>query len=143
MGIQTISIGIFALILSMATPAARTRPPDSVNRLKLIGCVKRSELGAAGATGQQPRYVLVNITLPADANREAASALVAENVKIYRLDESNDQLVASHVGERVELTGILVAPAKRSEADASEPAPPPVLKVETLSTISGASSCNP
>jgi hypothetical protein len=146
MAIRAISIVMFALTLSTAKPAVQSRPPDATNHLTLIGCVKRSELGGggAGAARTEPaRYVLVNITLPADANRDAGSELVAENVKMYSLDDSGGQMIAPHVGERVEVTGALVASAKRPEASSNEPPSPPMLKVESLRTIVGGSSCNP
>src|SRR5438094_4998673 len=110
---QTIAIMMFAILISLAGPIAQTPSSDSATRLTVIGCVKRSEPDVAGTTGttvigpEQSRYVLVNITLPADANRNGTAEVVAENVKMYRLDDAGDPRIAPHVDEKVEVTGTL------------------------------------
>ena len=144
MGVRAISAVMLAFTW-LTTSMAQTGPAETTNRLTLIGCVKRSEPvagGAGAATSEQPRFVLVNITLPADANRDAGSELIAETVKMYRLDESGDSTIVRHVGERVEVTGALVASAQRPAARVGEPALPPMLKVDSLRTISGGSGCD-
>jgi hypothetical protein len=59
---------------------------------------------------------------------------------MYRLDDSGDPMIAPHVGEKIEVTGTLVA-----QRNAAVIAPPvPMLKVESLRPIAGeSSSCNP
>src|SRR5437870_4786046 len=142
---RAIAIMMFAVTFPLARPTAQTPPPNSSTRLTVIGCVKRSEPDVAGTTGttvigpEQSRYVLVNITLPADANRNGTAEVVAENVKMYRLDDAGDPRIAPHVGEKVEVTGTLVEQTKRSEAAVIVP-PAPMLKVESLRPIAGGSS---
>jgi hypothetical protein len=115
----------------------------------VIGCVKRSAPEVAGTTGttglgsERSGYTLVNITLPADANRNPTAEVVAENVTMYRLDDSGNPMIAPHVGEKVEVTGTLGAQTKGSDATVLAP-PAPLLKVESLRPIAGgSSSCRP
>ena len=87
-------------------------------------------------------YTLVNLIAPADTNRTNTAALVAENVKMYRLDDSGDPMIAPHVGDKVEITGSLMTQKKKSDADSLAP-PAPMLKVESLRGIAGdSSSCS-
>jgi hypothetical protein len=148
MRVQIIALTIVAVTISAVQLAAQAPSPNSSTRLTVIGCVKRSQPDVAGTTGTTligpdlSRYTLVNIMLPADANRTNTAALVAENVKMYRLDDSGDPMIAPHVGDKVEITGSLMAQKKKSDADALAP-PAPMLKVESLRVIAGdSSSCS-
>jgi hypothetical protein len=142
---QTIATMMFIVTLSLARPTAQANSSHSPTRLTVIGCVKRSAPEVAGTTGttglgsEQSGYTLVNITLPADANRNPTAEVVAENVTMYRLDDSGNPMIAPHVGEKIEVTGTLVAQTKGSDATVLAP-PAPLLKVESLRPIAGGSS---
>jgi hypothetical protein len=99
----------------------------------------------------QTRYVLVNITLSgrgaATKDTGASSAaLIAQNVNMYRLDDSAAAEIAPHTGERVEVTGTLVSQpdgptGTRGRIDQSPSVTKsPVLKVQSLRTISADSA---
>ena len=86
--------------------------------------------------------------LAADAagNGSAKSNLLAETVTSYRLDDSADAVIAPHVGERVEIAGVVLLkpPAATGTAGTRPPtAPstlPPRLRVDSLRTISDSST---
>jgi hypothetical protein len=145
------------LTLSVAVLAAQSSPAPqtsgaSNDRLTVIGCVQRSPSPAAtvGTTAIPEggtRYVLSNITLAADTTAApTAGAAVAEAVKMYRLDDSADSMLAAQVGNRVEVTGTLRAnpPAPRGTTGSSPSDGPlkdaPLLKVESVKKISTASA---
>src|SRR5262249_4834024 len=98
------------------------------------------------------RYVLSNITLvpPEDragaADRNPTANALAESVKLYQVDDASAPLVASHVGDRVEISGTVVArppsptgTAGRPDAPESSAKGAPMLRVESLKTISSES----
>jgi hypothetical protein len=137
-------------VVPRATLGARTRSEQSNLRITVIGCVGTWK-PAAPAEGTEPAgspvYVLSNITLASDersadtAGAQTKAALLAASIKRYRLDDASKAGVASHVGDRVEVTGSIdaVPPAatgttgtvQRDRDDAAMP----TLRVEALRTI--------
>ena len=74
------------------------------------------------------------------------ASAIAEAVKMYRLDDAADSLLAPHVGDRVEVVGSLAASASvprgtsGTAESADEPANrAPILKVESVRTVATAS----
>jgi hypothetical protein len=146
-------------VVPRATLGARTRSEQSNLRITVIGCVGTWK-PAAPAEGTEPPagspvYVLSNITLASDersadtAGAQTKAALLAASIKRYRLDDAGKAGVASHVGDRVEVTGSIdaVPPAttgttgtvQRDRDDAAMP----TLRVEALRTIARDSDvCN-
>jgi hypothetical protein len=123
-------------------------------RITVIGCVQRSQPQVAGTTvveAGETKYVLSNITLvPADRRTNTTGTgstanVVAETVKMYRLDDSTDPLVAPHVGDRVQVTGSVLPAARastgrsgRGESRALGGAP--MLRVESLQKLASDSA---
>ena len=134
---------------TISAPLAQSAAAPSDRRVTVIGCVERSEPDVVGTTGtttlgpDQTRYVLVNITLAADANPTETADAVAASVPAYRLDDSKDPVIAPHVGEKVEVTGV-VQTTTRPNGDAPRVTAPasamPLLKVEKLIPIAGPSA---
>lgn len=143
-----------ALIVVAAQAASTQQPSDRSNpRITVIGCIQRAPQSPAATTGTTAipeggtRYVLSNITLAADTPSApgGTAAAVEQAVKMYRLDDSADSLIAPHVGDRVEVSGTLgaSAPAPRGTTGRSEPSDAalenvPMLKVESVRKISTA-----
>src|SRR5438874_392348 len=98
MTVQLVSMLTFSLALSMFQAPVPTLSKGA-HRVTVIGCVKRSGPDSA-ATGTtillpgQTRYVLVNVTLAANADQTATAELIAERVPLYRLAASADPTVA-------------------------------------------------
>ena len=95
--------------------------------------------------------MLSNITLAGEPDRTetgiagAKSELLAQGAKSYRLDDAADALIAPHVGDRVEVTGTVVASGQSptGTTGAIRPAdatPAPILRVESLRKISSNST---
>jgi hypothetical protein len=151
----TLTFGVMAGVAAHAASMAQ-RSDTSTARLTVIGCIQRSAPSPAATAGTTAlpagatKYVLSNITLAADPATAAApaAAAIAEAVKMYRLDDAADSLLAPHVGDRVEVVGTLAAsvPAPRGTTGTTEPADEqsikttPVLKVASLRTIAPASA---
>jgi hypothetical protein len=139
--------------MSVAVIAAAQTLPVSP-RVTIIGCIQRSEppsprAGATVANADETRYVLTNVTLAESPSvaTDGPSAVISENVNRYRLQDSTDGIIGSHVGERVEVSGaVLPADAATGtagrEGSSRREALPPLLKVESLKTIAGSSACS-
>jgi len=156
---------IFGLAVGVGVASAQVAPTartaDSDGRLTVIGCIQRSPASAAATTGTtaipagMTRYVLTNITLSADPSpaspAESTARMLSEAVKMYRLDDSADSLIAPHVGDRVEVSGTLrrdppsptgTAGGSR-DPSASDAAKAPMLRVDSVKKISsGAATCS-
>lgn len=127
-------------------------------RITVIGCVLRSQPppGAVGNTVTpvgETKYVLSNITLvPPDSHTSTASAgstatVLTEAVKMYRLDDSAGFPIAPHVGDRVQVTAVLVPTPPSPTGTAGRPEGPrveatraPMLRVESMQKISSDST---
>ena len=156
---------IFGLALGVSALSAQVPPNartgDSDARLTVIGCIQRSAPSPAATTGTtaipagETKYVLSNITLSADPSpaspAESAARAMSEAVKMYRLDDSADSLIAPHVGDRVEVTGTLrrnpPSPTGTTgttrEPSANEAANAPLLRVDAVRKISsGSATCS-
>jgi hypothetical protein len=144
------SAAAFACLIACGTAASQSAPGADAHRVTVIGCIARSQLDVAATSGttvldqDQTRYILVNVTLPADGQRSATADVVAASVPMYRLDDSRDPAIAPHVGEKVEVTGTVQPPA-RSRPDRQPPpraAAAPLLKIEKLQAVGAATeSC--
>jgi len=97
--------------------------------------------------------VLSNITLVPEDGRTgetgntSSGQLIAQAVKMYRLDDSADSLIAPHVGDRVRVTGTVGATPRSSTGNTGPKESPaivetgtPTLQVESLQKISSESS---
>jgi hypothetical protein len=149
-----LALGIAAGVAAHAAERAQ-RSDTSSPRVTVIGCIQRSAPSPAATTGTTAlpegatKYVLSNITLAADAAAAAAPAAAAieQAAKMYRLDDAADARLAPHVGDRVEVVGMLAARASvpRGTSGTTGSAPDlaastaPILKVESLRTIAAAS----
>src|SRR3954469_21249787 len=99
---------------------AQTSAPDTLHRVTLVGCVRRSQPDIVATTGttaidaDETRYVLANITLSPDPTQTATAEVLAERIQNYQLDDAADGVIAAHVGEKVEVTGTVnpAAPQK-------------------------------
>jgi hypothetical protein len=147
-----VALGLMTLF-AVAAPAG-SRAERSNDRLSVIGCIKRSPAdvsispGVTAILSGQTQYVLSNITLSGRDAAASPSAVIAQAVNTYRLDDAAGATLAPHVGERVEVTGVLAREPERpigttgraeSEGDATKS---PLLKIESLRTISvDAESC--
>ncbi len=144
-----------ALALRLETATAQTIRSDDL-RITVIGCIRRSEppVDAPAATiirEDETRYVLSDITLAADAagTGSAKSNLLAQTVTSYRLDDSADAVIAPHVGERVEIAGVVLLKPPAATGTAGTLAPtapstlPPRLRVDSLRTISNSPTACP
>lgn len=131
-----------------------TATSTSNARITVIGCIRRSQPVAADSVGTtlipagETHYLLSNITLvPPDGHKPAgeagsAASLLTEAVSAYRLDDSAPSPIASHVGDRVQVTGRIVptpplptGTAGRTQIDAT-----PILRVESLQKLSSDST---
>jgi hypothetical protein len=138
---------------------AQTKAADSDVRVTVIGCIQRSQpravdtLGTTVIRAGETKYLLGNITLVPPTDRAGATAaesigsLVAQSVKMYRLDDAADSLIAPHVGERVQVTGTIGRPATRPKGTAGQTASPaiesnpsPTLRVESVQKTSSDST---
>jgi hypothetical protein len=143
---------VVPLAFSLAAIAAAQTSPTSP-RVTVIGCIERSKLataslGTSGVRADQTDYLLTNVTL-ADAPSAAidgASALISDTVGRYRLQDSADDMIAPHVGERVEVTGTVVAPSESAtgttgtEYDALRGIHAPLLRVQSVRKAASESS---
>ena len=148
------ALGFFAAATLIA-PVVAAQPPvngDPV-RISVIGCVQatRSATDTTATTAipaDETKYVLSNITLvPPDRPSGGSPAdAVEQSVKMYRLDDAGDSLIAPHVGDRVQVTGTVVQrPASpRGTSGRIEPTPgaviAPTLRVESLQKVSSDSA---
>jgi len=148
------------LVAGLALASARVDPQSAQTqtsgalRITVIGCVDRSVPAPTGTAGsaiapQRPtKYVLTNITLAGDsaAGRGSRADVLTQAVKSYRLDDASAPVIAGHLGERVEVIGTLVNPARSSgdPAERSDPigqaSAPPTLRVDSLRTIASKST---
>jgi len=68
-----------ACLIVCRTASAQSAPAGDVHRVTVIGCVARSRPDVAATTGttvleqDQTRYLLVNVTLSADAQQSATA----------------------------------------------------------------------
>jgi hypothetical protein len=141
------------LVFSLAAASAAQIPPDSP-RVTVIGCIQRSEPPTASSdativSANETQYLLTNITLAETASALTdRAALISEHVNRYRLQDSADGIIAPHVGDRVEVTGTVVALSDSSVGttgkayDALSEVPAPLLKVQSVKTIPGSSACS-
>jgi hypothetical protein len=124
-------------------------------RVTVIGCIQRSEPPTARTdttvvSADETPYVLINITLAENqsAASDGRSAVISENVNRYRLQDSADGIIATHVGDRVEVTGSVVASSDSAigttgKADATlRDVHAPILKVESVKIITGSTACS-
>ena len=138
---------------------AQSQAHPSGIRVSVIGCVQRSTplrpetLDTTIIPAGETKYVLSNITLVPEDGRTgetgntSSGQLIAQAVKMYRLDDSADSLIAPHVGDRVRVTGTVGATPRSStgntgpkESPAIVETGPPTLQVESLQKISSESS---
>jgi hypothetical protein len=142
------SVVPLAFSLAAGTVAAQTPSPS----VTVIGCIQRSEPPRASTDAtivspEETHYLLTNITL---AEHPSAltdrAALISENVNRYRLQDSADGVLAPHVGDRVEVTGTVVAPSDSAtgtsgnDNNALPDIHAPLLKVRSVTTIASHSS---
>ena len=140
-------LSVFCLAAALAAQI-----PLSAPLVTVIGCIQRSEPPTARSdttvvSANDTPYLLTNITLAENPTALTdRGALISENVNRYRLQDSADGVIATHVGDRVEVTGTVVASANtsvgtRGKVDAPREIQVPLLKVQSLKTISGSSVC--
>ena len=146
-------VGLFCsgLVASAATAdlsGAQTQAAGAALRVTVIGCVQRSQPAGGDKTGTtvipagETKYMLSNITLVPDGGAD----VVAENVKMYRLDDAGNARIAPHVGKRVRVDGTIVPPSASPRGTTGQAAPPteasraPMLRVNSLQTISSSSA---
>ena len=145
-----------------APPAAAPtqRPPDqkstSADNLIVTGCLERRAAsiatpGAAGAPAgnDASTFVLTKVMRPVGTAGSSSASSAAPASASYRLDADASKL-SSHVGEKVEITGMLAGRSNNSSASraAGEAAPQakvagedaPQLKVDSVKMI--AKTCN-
>lgn len=128
-------------------------------RITVIGCIQPSRAALADSVDTtviphgETKYVLSNVTLvpPDDATPTAdagsTATLLTEVVTMYRLDDSAASLITPHVGDRVQVTGLIVptSPSPRGTAGRTESAivdarRAAMLRVESLQKISSDSA---
>jgi hypothetical protein len=152
-----------ALSLALAFSAVRTeaagvqaKATDQDARVSVIGCVRRAEpapgatVGVTAVPEGETEYVLANITLAEEPGHTGTTApnseLLAQAVKIYRLDDSAKAVIAPHVGDRVAITGVIVTISSSPRGTTGTTAPAagssvaPTLRVESLRKISSSST---
>jgi hypothetical protein len=148
-------VGVAAGLLCAEIVKAQTKAEASDVRVTVIGCIQRSSPPIAETAGgtvileHKTQYVLSNITLVPDDGRTRSAddrsigQVLAASVKTYGLDDSADSLVASHVGDRVQVTGTVVDTPRsptgttgRTESPAIAVPRPPTLRVDSLQNIS-------
>jgi len=148
-------VGLAAGSLRVERVGNQNKPVDSTLRVTVIGCIHRSVPAPTGTAGtavppeHETKYVLSDITLAAepDSAPTGTGELVRQAVKSYRLDDAAAALIAPHVGNRVEVIGTIVTGDRSSNGAGLRPEPPtpetvgaPLLRVETLRTISQSST---
>jgi hypothetical protein len=109
-----------------------------------------STVGTTVIPEGETKYLLSNITLAANPNRSkssgAKSQALTDAVKSYRLDDSADALIAPHVGDRVEITGVVLRTSSSPTGTAGTTERgvlsngAPTLRVEALRKISSNSA---
>jgi hypothetical protein len=124
-------------------PAAATqRPSDqksaSADNLIVTGCLERRTAasiapGPAGApaSNDAPAFVLTKVIRPTGT---AGSSSAAAPPASYRLD-ADDSKLSGHVGEKVEITGMLAARSDNPNASSAAGADGPRLKVDSVKMI--------
>ena len=134
--------------------SAQTNTATSNVQITVIGCVERSQPMSADTVGTtvipagETHYVLSNITLvvpdPRTPTEDVGStaALLAEAFTLYRLDDSAASKIASHVGDRVQVTGRIVPtpPMPIGTAGRTQIEAAPILRVESLQKLSSNSA---
>ena len=144
------------LALRLETATAQTSRSDDL-RITVIGCIRRSAppVDAPAATTvireDDTRYMLSDITLAGNApgTGNVKSDLLAQTVTSYRLDDSADAIIAPHVGERVEIAGVVLLKPPAATGTTGTRAPtalstlPPRLRVDSLRTISNSPTACP
>src|SRR5262249_17352247 len=114
----------------------------------IVGCIARSQSAVAGTTGttaidaDSTRYILDRVSLSADPAQTTTADVLAQRISLYQLDDRDAPKVAPHVGDKVEVTGTVTAPPRRSTpAKPGDPVPAPILKIENLRTLGAADAC--
>jgi len=133
------------------TAAPTQRPPDqkstSADHLIVTGCLERSTASiatpapaGAPARNDAPAFMLTKVMRPVGT---AGSTSAASAASSYRLD-ADDSKLSSHVGEKVEITGMLASRSDSSSASraaggdapqAKAGADAPQLKVDSVKMI--------
>jgi len=125
-----------------APNAPSQRPPDqksaSADNLIVMGCLERRAASAvttpgpagAPAGAEAPGFVLTKVMRPTGTSGSSAAAPAAAT---YRLD-ADDSKLSSHVGEKVEITGMIASRSDSSSASKAG-ADGPRLKVDSVKTI--------
>jgi hypothetical protein len=147
-GLSCVALAVCAASVDLS--GAQTH--EAALRVTVIGCVQRSQPAGGDITGTtvipagETRYVLSNITLVPDNSQSGGGAnVVAESVRLYRLDDASDSLIAPHVGDRVRVKGTIVQPPPSPAGTAGNTSPAeapraPMLRVDSLQTISSRST---
>ena len=136
-----VAIGI-AIVASVTAqePASRAAVPSAdTDKIVVTGCVERAAQlptgtsGTVGAVGDADSSKFILTKAAADRQGSPAS-------QTYKLD-ADDSMLTTHVGQKVEITGIL-DPAKPLPGAASDPASPAAngskLKVTSVKMIAAA-----
>ena len=138
----------FLIVVLTAAPAYAAPQVGSTGpqRVTVIGCVERAQPDAVGTTGtvapthEGARYVLTNVTVaPDEPQPETANALAA-SIPVYRLDDAQAATIAEHVGEKVKVSGVIERRNEESSPASSSTKQPPMLSIESLRGIVGASA---
>ena len=124
-------------------PAAAQRPPEAklapADNLTVTGCLERKTEGASatpGAVGtagrvEPPGFILTKAMRPTGT---AASPSTPPVSPTYRLD-ADDSKLSGHVGQKVEITGMLADRPVNPEAGKDRSNDAPRLKVESVKMI--------
>jgi hypothetical protein len=132
------------------TVGAQQRSSGDAVRVTVIGCVMRADAVArpesdqSGERKEEPGYLLTNITLAEDPDHPSENTSpfdIAQGVKSYRLE--NDARIGRHLGDRVEISGVLVpdnTPAPAARGERGRQVVTPKLRVESLRLISSKST---
>lgn len=122
-------------------PSAATQRPEqksASDNLIVTGCLERRTAasiapGPAGApaSNDAPAFVLTKVMRPTGT---AGSTSAAAPPASYRLD-ADDSKLSGHVGEKVEITGMLAARADNPNASSAAGADGPRLKVDSVKMI--------
>jgi hypothetical protein len=128
-------------------PAAAQPAPDSklapADNLTVTGCLERqpeaasARPGAVGTAGrvEAPAFILTKVMKPTGT---AGSSSAAPAPTTYRLD-AEDSKLSAHVGQKVEITGMLAGRPAERDASKGGISSAPQLKVENVKMI--ASTC--
>jgi hypothetical protein len=137
LGACTLGLGLVGVTIAAQGPAGPAPIPVVV-----IGCVQPAEAPEAPASRESRRYVLSKITLAAEENhrQDPTGDLLREVITAYRLEDSAETHIASYVGSRVEVTGVIVVSQKPLTDGAANPpatgsAPMPLLRVTRVRPI--------